>query len=247
VAISDRHYDNNSAYDIDERWNEELRSSLTSILDKNEEKLRRLKDVKTLIDCYKKTNEYKQQIEEQGILSFMVNEMTEELLKQVEPYYIGSIVKNIEIQTGIKREQSTVEINSKIDFASLKRYVEFIVEINKIPSYSVKFTFQIDTSAHVTKLRFTNNAGKGKSIHIEKLGIKIELSLLQIEFSDLITLSSHISFNKKMKLGSKSFEIHDLSLYAKRSVRNKEGTVCPRCSTMNSPEWKYCTKCSFRL
>jgi hypothetical protein len=55
---------------------------------------------------------------------------------------------------------------------------------------------------------------KGKSIHIEKLGIKIELSLLQVEFSDLITSSSDISFNRKIKLGIKSFEIQDLSLYA---------------------------------
>jgi hypothetical protein len=161
VAISDKHYDgdNNSIYDIDERLSEELRSSLSSILDKNEEKLRRLKDVKTLMDCYRKTKEYKQQVKEQGILSFIVNKTIEELLKQVEPYYIGSIVRNIEIQTRIKKEQSAVEVNSKIDFnASLKPYVEFSTEINKKESYLVKFTFQIDTSAHIIKLKFAKNA-----------------------------------------------------------------------------------------
>lgn len=248
MTISDRHYHDDSIYDIDERLGEELRSSLSSIFEKNEEKLRKLKDVKTLIDCYKKTREYKQQIEEQGILSFMVNKMTEELLKHVEPYYIGSIVRNIEIQTRIKKDEGSVEVNSKIDFdASLKPYVEFTIEINKKESYSVKFTFQIETSAHVKKLRFTSNADKGKSIHIEKIGIKMELFLLQIEFSDMITSSSHISFNKKMKLGSKSFEIHDLSFYTKQTVLNKEGTVCPKCSTINSPESKYCANCSFSL
>lgn len=55
-----------------------------------------------------------------------------------------------------------------------------------------------------------------------KLGIKIELSLLQIEFSDLIVLGSQISFNKKMKLGSKSFEIRDLSLYSRHVGSNRE-------------------------
>jgi len=110
----------------------------------------------------------------------------------------------------------------------------------------VKFTFQIETCAHVKKLRFTNDAVKGKSIHIEKMGIKIGLSLLQIEFSDLITSSSHNSFNKKMKLGSKSFEIHDLSLYAKRTVFNKE-ILCPKCNSINSPESKYCASCGFKL
>jgi hypothetical protein len=217
VAISDRHYDGNSLYNIDETLHEELKSSLSSILYKNEEKFRKLKDAKTLIDCYKKTREYNQQIEEQGILSFIVNKIIEELLKHVEPYYIGSIVRNIEIQTRIKKDEGTVEINAKIDFdASLKPYVEFTIEINKKESYSVKFTFQIETSAHMKKLRLTSNTEKGKSTHIEKIGIKIELFLLQIEFSDLMTSISDISFSKKMKLGSKSFEIHDLSLYTKK-------------------------------
>jgi hypothetical protein len=217
VAISDRHYDGNSLYNIDETLHEELKSSLSSILYKNEEKFRKLKDAKTLIDCYKKTREYNQQIEEQGILSFIVNKIIEELLKHVEPYYIGSIVRNIEIQTRIKKDEGTVEINAKIDFdASLKPYVEFTIEINKKESYSVKFTFQIETSAHMKKLRLTSNTEKGKSTHIEKIGIKIELFLLQIEFSDLMTSRSDISFSKKMKLGSKSFEIHDLSLYTKK-------------------------------
>lgn len=227
-----------------------MRSSLNSIFEKNEKKLRRLKDVKTLINCYKRTREYKQQIEEQGILSFAVNKIIEELLKCVQPYYIGSIVKNIEIQTRIKKEEEkggTVEVSSKIDFgASLKPYVEFTIEINKKESYLVRFTFQIDTSAHVKKLRFTSNADKGKSIHIEKIGIKIELSLLQIEFSDLITSGSQISFSKKMKLGSKTFEIHDLSLYAKSTVLNKE-ILCPKCNSVNSPESKYCASCGFKL
>ena len=217
MAISDRHYDGNSLYNIDETLHEELKSSLSSILYKNEEKFRKLKDAKTLIDCYKKTREYNQQIEEQGILSFIVNKIIEELLKHVEPYYIGSIVRNIEIQTRIKKDEGTVEINAKIDFdASLKPYVEFTIEINKKESYSVKFTFQIETSAHMKKLRLTSNTEKGKSTHIEKIGIKIELFLLQIEFSDLMTSRSDISFSKKMKLGSKSFEIHDLSLYTKK-------------------------------
>jgi hypothetical protein len=246
VSTSNRHHDNNSIYDIDKRLGEELRSSLNSIFEKNEEKLRKLKDVKTLIDCYKKTREYKQQIEEQGILSLIVNKIIEELLKQVEPYYIGTIVRNIEIQTRIKKEEGTVEVNSKVDFKeSLKPYVEFTIEINKKESYLVKLTFQIETSAHVKKLRFTSDADKVKSIQIEKLGIKIELSLLQIEFSDLITSSSQISLNKKIKLGSKSFEIHDLSLYSRHVVSNKESRVCPKCNTINSLGSKYCANCSF--
>ena len=248
MAIPDRHHNDGSIYNIDTRLNEKLRSSLSSMFENNEERLRKLKDVKTLTDCYKKTREYKQQTEEHGILSVIVNKTIEELLKQVEPYYVGSIVKSIGIQTEFKKEEGTVEVNSNINFeALLKPYVEFTIEINKKESYLVRFTFQLDTSAHITKLRFSRNADKGKTANIEKLGIKIELSLLRIEFSDLINSNSHISLKKKVKLGTKKFEIQDLSLYAESHEDNKETTVCPKCNSINSFKSKYCTFCSYNL
>jgi hypothetical protein len=219
VAISTRHHDDNSIYHTDTQLSENLRSSMSSIFEENEGKLRKLKDVKTLMNLYKTTREYKQQVKEQGVLSLIINKITEELLEQIEPYYTSSIVKNVQIQTQFKEERGTVEVNSKIDLkASLKPYVEFTIEINGTKSFLVRFTFQIETSAHVTKLKFTKNVDEGKSIHIDKIGINIELFLLQIEFSDLDTSSSDISLEKSIKLGSKSFEIQDLSLYADASV-----------------------------
>lgn len=158
----------------------------------------------------------------------MILKIQEGLLRYLIPRHLPLLLVNyslnIEIQTQIKKEEqegsSTAEVNSKVDFnASLKPYVEFTVEINKKEAFLVRFTFQIETSAHVKKLRFTSNTDKGKSVHIETIGIKIDLSFLQVEFSDLITSSSDISVNRKMKLGSKSFEIHDLSLYARHVVR----------------------------
>jgi hypothetical protein len=225
VSLPHGHKNDFSTYRIDTRLDEELRSSLGSIFERNEEKLSKLKDVKTLIGCYKRTREYKRQADEQGILSFIINKIIEELLEQAQPYYVGSILKNIEIQTRIKKEDGTVEVSAKIDFdASLKPFVQFTIEIDKKESYAVRFTFQVDTSAHMTKLTFSRSADKGKSIHIEKTGIIIDLSLIQIEFLDLTASSSHISLNKKMKLGSKSFELHDLSLYAKNSKQPIDST-----------------------
>jgi hypothetical protein len=219
VAISDRrhHNENNDPiYDIDEKLTEGLRSSLRSMFETKEEDLRKLEDVKTLVDYYKKTRQYKQQYEENGILSLIFNKIIEELLGQVKSCYIGSIVRNVEIQTRIKEKEGFIEVNAKIDLdASLKPYFEFVVDVNKQESYSIRFTFQIDTSGHVKKLTFRKNAEKGKSIHIEKLGIKLELFLLQIRFSNFLTSSFDISFDKKMKLGSKSFELHDVSLFPK--------------------------------
>jgi hypothetical protein len=214
VALSNWRNDENPIHHTDTQLSEKLRSSMSSIFEENEEKLRKLKDMKTLTDLYKTTREYKQQVKEEGILSLITNKITEELLDQIEPHYTSSIIKNIQIQAQFKEEKGTVEVNSKIDLhASLKPYVEFTIEINGEKSFLIRFTFQIETSAHITKLKFTKNADEGKSIHIEKIGINIELFLLQIEFSDLDTSSSDISLDKKRKLGSKSFEIQDLSLY----------------------------------
>jgi hypothetical protein len=225
VAISDRNYNyNKSLYDIDARLNEKLRSSLSSTFEDNNEKLRKLKDVKTLVDCYNKTREYGQQ-DRYGILSMIVNKIIEELLNQAESYYVGSIVKRIDTETQFKKE-GVVEINSNISFAApLKPFVVFTIAINKKESYSVKFTFEIDTSAHITKLRIIRNADRIKSVDIEKLGVTIELSLLQIEFSDLILQWSEFSLNRRMLLGSKSFEIHNVSIYAERNDDNNNSST----------------------
>jgi hypothetical protein len=248
MALSSRRHDTSSIYRRDTQLSEKLRSSIGSIFEEDEERLRKLKDVKTLIDMYKRTRDYKQQAKEEGIFSLLVNKMTEELLGQLEPYYANSIVNNIQIQTQFKKEKGTVEVNSKIDLkASLKPYVEFIIEVNGRKSFLIRFTFKIETSAHVTKLKFTKNADGGKSIHIEKIGINIELFLLRIEFSDLDTSSSDISLDKKMKLGSKSFEIYDLSLYARSSDNIKDTITCLKCNTINSAESKTCIHCSSTL
>jgi hypothetical protein len=226
VALSSRRHDNNRIYHTDTQLSENLRSSMSSIFEENEEKLRKFKDVKTLMELYRTTREYKQQVKEQGVLSLIINKITEELLEQIEPYYTSSIVKNIQIQTQFKEEKGSVEVNSKIDLkASLKPYVEFTIEINRTKSFLVRFTFQIQTSAHVTKLKFTKNVGEGRSIHIDKIGINIELFLLRIEFSDLDSSSSDVSLDKSIKLGSKSFEIQDLSLYADAPAKGSSNIV----------------------
>jgi len=249
VALSNSRHDDNPIYHPDSQLSGNLRSSMFSIFEENEERLRKLKDVKTLIDMYKRTRDYKQQVKEEGFFSLLVNKMTEELLGQIEPYYMNSIVKNIQIQTQFKEEKGTVEVNSKIDLkASLKPYVEFTIEVNGTKSFLIRFTFQIETSAHIRKLTFTKNADEGKSIHIEKIGINIELFLLRIEFLDVdMSGTEDISFDKKMKLGSKSFEIHDLHLYARPIDKDNNAIACPKCNTMNSPESKICIKCSSNL
>jgi hypothetical protein len=250
MAISGRYYNdnnNNSIYDIDAKLNENLRSFLTSSFEEEGGSLRKLKDVKTLGDFYKKTREYGQQ-DRYGILSTIVNKIIQELLDQVEPYFIGPIIKKVDVETRFKKE-GVVEVNSNIDFgAPLNLFAEFVVEVNGKESYSVKFTFQIDTSANMTNLRIISNAHSIDSIDIEALGVTIKLYLLQIEFSDKISGWSEFSLNKQMKLGEKSFAIHNLSLYAESSDnKNSDEIACSKCNTINSPGSTICISCSSNL
>ena len=79
MALSNWRNDENPIHHTDTQLSEKLGSSMNAIFEENEEELRKLKDVKTLIDLYKTTREYKQQVKEEGILSFVTNKMTEEL------------------------------------------------------------------------------------------------------------------------------------------------------------------------
>jgi plasmid maintenance system killer protein len=93
VSIAGRHHESDFIFDrvysADTSLDEKIQSSLNSIFENKQEILRNLKDVKTLITCYEK-RKYKQQADEEGILSVIVNKIIEELLKQIEPYYVDS-------------------------------------------------------------------------------------------------------------------------------------------------------------
>jgi hypothetical protein len=250
VAISGRNYNdnNNPTYDIDAKIGEKLTSFLSSSFEEKSESLRKLKDVKTLGDFYQKTRGYGQQ-DRYGILSIIVGKIIQELLKQVEPYFIGPIVKNVDIETRFKKE-GVVEVNSNINFGSpLNPFVEFTIEIDEQESYSVKFTFQLETSANMTNLRIIRNADGIKSIDIETLDVTLKLFLIQIEFSDKISHWSDFSLNRQMPLGSKSFKLNNLSLYARSSDNNtnKNTIACPKCHTINPHGSNTCIRCFSKL
>lgn len=150
MSISSRYHDSASVYDLDERLSEESGSCLKSISKDNARKLRKLKEVKTLINFYTEARDYKKKIEDEGILSPILNKIIEQLLDQVKSQYIGSIIEKIEIQTHIRRKEEYVELNSNIDLKPLlKPYLQFTIEINEIESYSIRFTFQSKTTRYV--------------------------------------------------------------------------------------------------
>jgi hypothetical protein len=78
----------------------------------------------------------------------------------------------------------------------------------------------------MSKLTFTKkNADRGKSIRINKLGIKIEVCLVQKNSLIWLDKKANISLDKEIRLGSKSFELEDLLLYTESGKDNKSSIV----------------------
>ena len=81
--------------------------------------------------------------------------------------------------------------------------MEFVNEVNhhEEPG-SVKLGFQLDTNTHIEKLTIRSTRKGEKSIDIEKIGIGLELYLLEVRIMSLPVAS----FNGKLKLAEKKLK-----------------------------------------
>jgi hypothetical protein len=157
-----------SSIDIDNEFLEKMNWFFNYAL-AEKEKMQKLKEVKTIANWYKEKKEYKED-NERIVTSLVVNKIIQELLKYAQPYYVNCIIKKINIATQLK--EGAVESNFDIGFIPIKIYVEFDKLVNGTKGSSAKFTFQLDTSTYITKLKI-HSSYEGKSIDIEKVGIKL--------------------------------------------------------------------------
>ncbi len=129
-------------------------------------------------------------------------------MEYIEPFYTNSIVNKIGIETEFK--EGTSSMNFEVKFAPIKPHVDFIKRLNGNRVSSTKFKFLLESTAYLNKIRIIRrNDGKypdRKSIEIGKTGIEFQLSLEQIEGA-----VNYLS--KPIELGSKKFEIKDLSFH----------------------------------
>lgn len=168
----------------------------------------------TIVDWYKEAKEAK---DEEGawnkhvILSTVANKTTEELLSHIEPFYKDTIIDNVGIKTQFK--DGATETSFNIEFISIKPFVKFVKQVDGREAYSVKLLFQLNTSIYLDKLRIQNNS-EAKLIRIEKIGIKLELLLLQVSISSTLGIPV-ITLVQPIKLGNTEFEINDLVLFSR--------------------------------
>ena len=263
MAISSR---SNYAYvDGDSKLGEKLRWVFDFAFHQNKE-FQQADGVKTISGWYKEAKQYKDEKQQDGdnkhaILSSIANRTINELIKYVKPCYKDSIIKGIGINTHFK--EGSAEMNCNVEFVSIKPFVKFVKQANGREAVSATFRFQLNSSVYINKLQIHANstAAAGKSIDIDRLGVELELTLLQVTMSSMQMPMPVTSLNKPIKLVSKKFEIKNISFHLGRSLTNKNevetldslGSVarqkvqisitCQKCGNQNQSRFSFCNIC----
>lgn len=250
--------------DSDNKFQTKLRWALDFAFNENK-KFQQLDGVRTLANWHKQAKEYKQEREQDGdnkhaIPSSIANKTIEEIVKNVEPCYKESIIKSIGINTHFK--SGVTKMNCNVEFISLKPFVKFVKRVNGRDNDSVIFRFQLDSNIYINKLQI-HDEKEVKSIDIDKLGIELKVTLLQVIIETPVTT---ISIDKQIKLLSKKFEMDNLLFHLKRPTTNstkfgalnlsstdntgEKGNIsisCQKCGNLSQPSFKFCNTCGSSL
>lgn len=171
--------------DTTQRLEEEYGNSISFILNKSEESINNLDDIKTVVGWYKEAKE-----DPKKIPSIIINKIIEELLNYSKEHFTNSIYEKIDLQCEIN-EQHQVQGNIRINFKSLKPFIEFIkvVDGKQVPP-KLRFTFKIDIDGVVEGLEFktstnvgapTTTLGKRRMlVSLDKLSIDLTVSIVKL-------------------------------------------------------------------
>lgn len=150
-----------------------------------------------------KTESRGEQRNKDSIVLTMTNEMTEQLLKYVEPYFVDSLISKIMAKTNFLDGS---ENDFRTEPIPIEAYVEFIKLVDVKATSSIKFWFKIESDVYIEELSIKTDLHNPelKLIEIEKMHVELRLLLQKMEGTD-------ISLVKNMLLGERTIEITDLS------------------------------------
>jgi Double zinc ribbon len=249
--------------DVDGKLQEALKWAFSSAFHENKA-FEQSEAVKTISNWYNEAKEYKAERQEEGdnkhaILSVISDKIIDELIKHVEPCYKDSIIQSIGINTHFR--EGNAKLNCSVKFASIKPFVKFVKQVNGQETASATFRFQLDSSIYINKLQIHANsiAATGKSIDIDKLGMELELTLLQVTISSMQAAMPFSPLNKRIKLVNKKFEIKDFHLGTSLTDKNQlksldslgnvaqlkgsTSIICQKCGNQNQSEFNFCNIC----
>lgn len=209
-----------------------------------------LQNLKSLEEWY---NEKKNKKKE-TILN-IVDRMSNEIVNQVVPPYISSLIKKIEIKSQLKQiTLNDIEIGL-ID-TDIHPYIEFIKLFNSIKTASTKFKFHFNMVTYIKKIKI-KAINTELLLDIEKMGIEIKFSLVGIEvrFQDislpLNSLKEPITIaNSKIEIKNLSFPFSKTNVqrnYGKDSIVKQIKNICRNCQNNNPFGSNFCNKCGSEL
>ncbi len=175
--------------DTEQKLEEALKDSLSSVLTENEETINKLDDIKTVVGWYREAKE-----DPKRIPSMIVNRIIEELLNYSKEHFINSINENIELQCEINAQQREVKGDIYINFKSVKPYVEFIKVIDgkEVPP-ALRITFKIDLDGTFEGLKIhsssTISVGQGvkrRDICLDKFSFNLTISIIKLPAFNLV-------------------------------------------------------------
>jgi len=168
-----------------------FRDSFSMVLTENDKTINGLDDIKTVVSWYREANQ-----DPKRIPSLIVNAIVKELLNHSKEYFINAITENVKLQFEINPQQRGVKSDIRINFKSVKPYVEFfkVIDGERVPP-ALRFTFKIDINGTFKGLKFyrsissipttTGEVRRGE-ITLDKLSFDLTISIIKLPAFNLI-------------------------------------------------------------
>lgn len=179
---------------------EKLKWSFSCAIDKSDF-LKQSKAFKDIDGWYSQAKKTSDDISSPSLVS---SEMIKELLNHVYPHYSNIIIEKIDMNT--KYTDGGLQSDFEIGIVTMKPYVEFVKIVDGEPMSPVKFTFELRITTSISIFKPVNNSAS-EYIELKKLGIELEILLLQMPYFYL---------SEPIKLTNKTFEIQNIRLPRKR-------------------------------
>ena len=154
-----------------------------------------LEGIQELASWYQKTGK------KDNILEKILENIINETMKYLPQQYASLCVENIKINS--KEKKQNIKFNISFQLESIKSYVEFAINVNKIRKKTGRIVFEINSSGTIKEVEIFLDREKVSQISLGVISGVIGISIIEVPFMKL---------NEPIEIGTKEIEI-DLSQY----------------------------------
>ena len=157
-----------------------------------------LEGIQELTSWYQKIEKNK---DDYRILEKILENTANEIMKYLPQEYASTCIENIKINS--KDKKQNVKFDMSFQLESIKPYVEFAVNVNKIRKKTGRVIFEINSSVTIKDIEITLEREKQSKISLGLVLGTIQISIVEVPF---------MKINEPIEIGTKDIEI-DLSEY----------------------------------